>query len=257
MLAYAAQNQRIEIFAVLVGASRANLYSTHLTEMWFRLFASCFRGKFESIKERLDDGVGGEGAVLDRGDAIEALLGGDAAARGGVERSDPKTWNCPFLAEVLPARDIAALVNAIEEMPAADKTGREKIASGTIDLDAFFWLVFARYLGAVEAHQRRLVDAFAAADEDGNGLDNPEFGVLVDACCGVGALEERAKNKLFDRMEELADDGEQDDDANISDPTAFAIVATREYEKCKLGLPAYCTRWSGSVEKFRTSLKPE
>ena len=79
----------------------------------------------------------------------------------------------------------------------------------------------------------------------------------VGACCGVGALEERAKNKLFDRMEELADDGEQDDDANISDPTAFAIVATREYEKCKLGLPAYCTRWSGSVEKFRTSLKPE
>mgnify|MGYP006879408908 CR=1 FL=1 len=46
--------------------------------------------------------------MLDRGDAIDALLGGDAAARGGVERSDPKTWNCPFLAEVLPARDIAA-----------------------------------------------------------------------------------------------------------------------------------------------------
>ena len=170
-----------------------------------------------------------------------------------MERSDPKTWNCPFLAEVLPARDIAALVNAIEEMPAADKTGREKIASGTIDLDAFFWLVFARYLGAVEAHQRRLVDAFAAADEDGNGLDNPEFGVLVDACCGVGALEERAKNKLFDRMEELADDGEQDDDANISDPTAFAIVATREYEKCK---PTGCPRTARAGAAASRSLGP-
>jgi len=79
-----------------------------------------------------------------------------------------------------------------------------------------------------------------------------EFCSLLDGVCGAAAHAAKAKTKIFSQLNELADDG--DDDGAINDPHVFAVVATRKYGTCRLGLPIYCTKWSGSVEKFAPSL---
>jgi len=144
--------------------------------MWFALLANAYRGRHDAIREILDDGIGGAGAVLPRDDAVDAVIGKDpdSSKSSTVSRTDPKSWRAPALLQVCSAKGVGALVDAIEEMPAASKEGRPKIATGCVDLDDYVGLVVERYTAAVEAHQVNLKSAFSEADASGNGLDHDE-----------------------------------------------------------------------------------
>ena len=149
-----------------------------------------------------------------------------------AKRKDAAAWDCAMLSQLAESEKIEDLLQDIEDMDTTRNNGnlcgaflipggarsslapltRPPLLNPTVSLDAVLELVFSRYFEFKSEVHDQLREAFLVFDEDRNGLELPEFKVLLTDLCQRAAAEERSVSKLWKQVVAL---GNQDEDEGI------------------------------------------
>ena len=210
---YSHVNDRVSLFMTTIGMRHRSLYSRNIGDLIVRALIRAYKGDLLSIKESLDENGVGK-CTVPRKRAVEMVIGHRA-------KSDaPWDWDAPQLFQVATASKIEALLEKIDRLPALESPSPPKAKSGSlVDLDAVLGLILGAYKDWYFEVQIEFINAFNIFDTDNNGLELPEFKVMVKDLCKMD-FSEREVCKLWKSMTQTAGASS----GLFEDPCVFAVV---------------------------------
>lgn len=198
-------NDRIAMFMTIIGIRDRSLYSKTIGDLLVRSLMRAYKGNLLTVKDGLDEGPGK--CFITRQRAIEVIIG------PRTERSKPWEWDAPQFFQIAGAEKIESLLCRIENLPSAK--GLDEL-----DLDSVLLLIMECYKEWYFDVQLQLIDAFTLFDLDNNGLELPEFKVMLQDLCKWDHFTEREVCKLWKSM--IHRTGAHS--GLFEDPCVFAIV---------------------------------
>mmetsp|Transcript_3136 Transcript_3136/g.9168 ORF Transcript_3136/g.9168 Transcript_3136/m.9168 type:complete len:613 (+) Transcript_3136:650-2488(+) len=244
---------RVRLFAVAVGLEQFELgeddgpgcagavahYSPHFAHTLVHLLGALHADKgrvhiAESFRSQP------EGTYLvPRAQMLYALIGSRGAMDAECLRDEPSTWRNHVLAQHLSPAEVGELLADVDALPEKRISARRGI-----DVDDVLWLLLRHHARATVRHERWLRAAFERFDTDAPGLQEIEFVHLVRWAMGPAAdrMAPLELHTLFANIEELADQGGNDDNSDdIDDPEAFPKAVIQL--DCALARPANCRNY--------------
>jgi hypothetical protein len=185
------------------------------------------REGLQGLKEALDARDPGQ-LLIPLPLAIDLVIGSEA------KRGAAWDWDNPVLNLVCSASREEELLDAIETLPTVMEKGDYHV-----DYDAVFDLIFDAFLEGYEQAQKRLKDAFTVFDEDENGLELPEFKVMLSDVCKAN-LQERDINRHWKAILACEPEEYGNDDGAFEHAELFAVACCQRGEQCMphIGRPA-------------------
>ena len=127
---------------------------------------------------------------------------------------------------VLSAGREEALLDAIEALPHTTMLGVPHV-----DYDAVFDLIFDAFLEGYEQAQEKIAAAFDIFDEDKNGLELPEFKVLLSDVCKAH-LQERDVRRHWKAILACEPQGYGQSDGAFEHGELFAVTCCQRGSEC-------------------------
>ena len=132
---------------------------------------------------------------------------------------------------VLSAGREEALLDAIEALPHTTMLGVPHV-----DYDAVFDLIFDAFLEGYEQAQEKIAAAFDIFDEDKNGLELPEFKVLLSDVCKA-SLDPRDVNRHWKSILACEPQGYGHSEGAFEHGGLFAVACCQEGPECMPFVP--------------------
>lgn len=127
---------------------------------------------------------------------------------------------------MLTARRQEELLDGIEALPTVTQGGEL-----CVDYDTVFDLIFDAFLEGYEQAQKRISDAFEVFDEDKNGLELPEFKVLLSDVCKAH-LQERDVRRHWKAILACEPQGYGQSDGAFEHGELFAVACCQRGSEC-------------------------
>ena len=207
---------RVKMFLTVLGLNKKmmHIYTRHNGDFWCTILRRTFDGDLKAIKERLD-----EAPDYITPNVAKGLVVGLKANFG-----DHDTWDTTYLSELATKEQIKALLDKIDSIPKMEGGGAD--VKGKMDLDHVWAMIFDQYMEWSSTVKQRIIDSYIAHDEDGQGLELPEFTDMVHNFFQQKNKDaEPLSDKEISHLWKHLVDKTGDDDGTFEDASIFSMAA--------------------------------